>query len=102
MGVLEELETRVNERTDRKFDVITRDMADVKTRLGGVETRLGGVETRLDGVETRLDGVETRLGRVEVRLDGLASDMNEVKAGQIEIRNMVATLLTRSEQRKGS
>jgi predicted nucleic acid-binding Zn-ribbon protein len=100
MGVLEKLETRVtalekdrdehrkaHERVDRKLDGLASNMADVKTRLGGVEDRLGRVEANT-----------ADLGEIRARV----ALIPELQAGQIEIRDMVATLLARSEQGKGS
>jgi hypothetical protein len=108
MGVIEKLlekereeHRKEHERLDDKLDVLTCDMVDVKTRLGGVEVRLGKVETRLGGVEVRLDKIEANtadLGEIRARV----ALIPELQAGQIEIRDMVATLLARSEQGKGS
>lgn len=99
MGVIEDLTTRVSAlekdrdehrqvhvRIDRKLDRLTDDMAEVKHDVG---------ELKQDMAEVKANTAD--LGEIRARV-ALIPDL---QAGQIELREMVATLLARSEQRGG-
>ncbi|WP_283134898.1 hypothetical protein [Rhizohabitans arisaemae] len=86
---LDRVELRLN-RVEKRLDV-------VEQRLDRVEQRLDRVEQRLDRVEQRLEVVEYKLERVELRLEQVAADVDKLKAGQMEMRDMLAVLLARTE-----
>lgn len=52
-----------------KLDVLTLDMADIKSRVSSLEETQGQVLSMLGGLGKRMDRFDDRLSRIEKRLD---------------------------------
>jgi hypothetical protein len=52
-----------------KMDVLTLDMADIKSRVSSLEETQGQVLSMLGGLGKRMDRFDDRLSRIEKRLD---------------------------------
>jgi tetrahydromethanopterin S-methyltransferase subunit B len=52
-----------------KLDVLTLDMADIKSRVSSLEETQGQMLTMLGGLGKRMDRFDERMSRIEKRLD---------------------------------
>ncbi|MCO5969372.1 hypothetical protein [Actinoallomurus soli] len=99
MGIIETtqervraLESRMNDhdagyvRIERRLDRLTADMAEVKSDVAVLKTDVAVLKTDVSKLQTDMAQVKVR---VEV--------IPELMAGQVELREMVAKLLARSE-----
>ncbi|HEU5156387.1 MAG TPA: hypothetical protein VFU43_05275 [Streptosporangiaceae bacterium] len=84
-----ELNTKY-ERLDGKVDALGR----AHKALDGKVVALGG---RVAAVEVKVDALEVKVDALDRKVDVLTEEVGGLKAGQIELRDMVATLLARSE-----
>lgn len=61
---------------EERIDTVEHDIAEIKDRLGVIERAASGMETKLNRV---------------------AEDVAELKAGQIEVRDLLARIVARLE-----
>ncbi|WP_084959257.1 hypothetical protein [Thermoactinospora rubra] len=102
----EVLSSQVGELTTR-VDGLTTQVGELTTRVDGLTVQVGDLTTRVDGLTTRVDGltvqvgelgdrmtvVERSVGGMERSLKQVQEDVAEIKAGHIELRNLVAGLV---------
>ncbi|GAA3025882.1 hypothetical protein [Streptosporangium longisporum] len=62
-----------------------------------IEERVSTVETDIAEIKDRLGVIERTLGTMEPKLNRVAEDVAELKAGQVEIRDLLARVVTRLE-----
>lgn len=56
-------------RLDEKSDNLSRDMREVKNRLGIIESHLGVIESQYASLSSRQDRLDERIERIERRLN---------------------------------
>jgi archaellum component FlaC len=66
------------------------DIAKLNHKYDGISKRVGELNTKYERLDQKVDGLDKKVGL-------LTDDVGELKAGQVELRDMVATLLARSE-----
>jgi len=62
-----------------------------------IEERIDTVETDIAEIKDRLGVIERTLGTMEPKLNRVTEDVAELKAGQIEIRDLLARVVARLE-----
>jgi septal ring factor EnvC (AmiA/AmiB activator) len=87
-------------RIERRLDRLTADMAEVKTDVAVLKTDVSKLQTDMAEVKTDVavlktdvSKLQTDMAQVKVRVEVIP----ELMAGQVELREMVAKLLARSE-----
>jgi archaellum component FlaC len=90
--------------TDHRLDRIEEDVFDIKgnveklnKKYEGLSKKVGDLNTKYERLDQKVDGLDKRVEGLDQKVDLLGEDVGGVKAGQMELRDMVATLLARSE-----
>jgi chromosome segregation ATPase len=85
------------ERLDKKVDRLDKRVDGLDKKVDGLDKKVDGLGERVDGLGERVDGLGRQVEGLGSQFGVLSDDVGGLKAGQIELRDMVATLLARSE-----
>ncbi|MCW2916461.1 MAG: hypothetical protein JWN52_4529 [Actinomycetia bacterium] len=69
----------------------------ISSRVAVLELRMNEHDTLSARLERKVDGLVSDVSVLKTDVSVLKTDVSGIKAGQIELRDMVATLLARSE-----
>lgn len=97
--------------TDRRLDRVEEDILDINSgitklnskydglrkEVNGLNTKYERLDSKVDGLDKKVDGLDKKVDVLDKKVGVLTDDVGGLKAGQIELRDMVATLLARSE-----
>jgi chromosome segregation ATPase len=77
---------------------------DLSTRVGDLNTKYERLDRKVERLDKKVGGLDRKVGDLDQKVEVLgkqfgvlAEDVGGLTAGQIELRDMVATLLARSE-----
>jgi archaellum component FlaC len=69
----------MEEKFDKRFDVIDNRLAVVDNRLAVVDNRLAVVDNRFEAVENGLNKIGGTLGKVELQLIGINEELKRIE-----------------------
>jgi hypothetical protein len=76
---------------------ISSRVAVLELRMNEHDTLSARLERKVDGLVSDVSVLKTDVSMLKTDVSVLKTDVSGIKAGQIELRDMVATLLARSE-----
>ncbi|GAA3039490.1 hypothetical protein GCM10017559_79750 [Streptosporangium longisporum] len=69
----------------------------IEDRVSTVETDIAEIKTRLGGIETSVGLLQNSVANLEQTQATMRDDVADLKAGQIEIRDLLARVVARLE-----
>jgi archaellum component FlaC len=92
------------DRIEKRVVTISADVTSLKDRYDGLQDEVQGlnakyayIDKKVDSLDKKVDGLDGKVDVLDGKVGLLTEEVGGLKAGQIELRDMVATLLARSE-----